>query len=241
MSGLDNTGIARFKELAESVPNGAYHLAELEIALTPADPRHYLPSIPIGAKVLDIGCGAGQTLMAACPYQVTGEGGQCLPCSRESCPTWGYGVDIDEDAVALGRAWSRRLVLIQGNAARLPYGDDEFDMVISRVALIFVDMQEAVAEMRRVLRPGGKIWLGLHPFSMVFSQVPSRSWKGLFYLTYVAINGLFFTLTLGTFSLFHRREYWQTGSAMRRILSKAGFRNINVQRGPKRLIVSAEL
>jgi ubiquinone/menaquinone biosynthesis C-methylase UbiE len=241
MSGLDNSHIARSKQLAESMPNGAYHLAELEIAFTPADPRHFLPSIPIGAKVLDIGCGAGQTLMAACPYQVRGEGSLCLPCSRDSCPTWGYGVDIDADALALGRAWSRGIVLTQADATRLPYGDHEFDIVISRVALVFVDMQEVLPEIRRVLRPGGKIWLGLHPFSVVWSQIPSKNWKGLLYLTYVALNGVFFHLTSRTFSLFKRREYWQSGSAMRRILAKAGFRKINVEHGPNRLIVSAEL
>src|SRR5439155_7116311 len=43
------------------------HLAELKIALDPSDPRRFIPAgIPEHSKVLDVGCGAGQTLIAAC-------------------------------------------------------------------------------------------------------------------------------------------------------------------------------
>lgn len=237
----DNPGLKRCAELART-PVGNYHYGELKIALDPASPSHYLPVVPAGAKVLDIGCGAGQTLIAACPYRVPGEGGLCLPCSRNDCPEWGYGVDIDEEALALGRAWSRRMVFSLGSADRLPYNDQEFDLVISRVALPYVDMQRAIAEIRRVLRPGGRIWIALHPFRTIFLHWRQRNWKGWCFAGYVALNGLFFHLTLRTFSLLYRREYWQSESATRRVLTKAGFVNIQREPGPpNRLSISAEL
>ena len=63
-----------------------YHLAELALARATSDPRRILPDIPAGARrVLDIGCGAGQTLLA------------CAAEDRRS-----VGVDYDFEALRLG-------------------------------------------------------------------------------------------------------------------------------------------
>ena len=41
-----------------------YHLLELEIARSPDDPRCVMPELrPSYRAVLDVGCGAGQTLL----------------------------------------------------------------------------------------------------------------------------------------------------------------------------------
>ena len=43
-----------------------YHLQELAIANCPADPRHILPPVSASHRwLLDVGCGAGQTLIAS--------------------------------------------------------------------------------------------------------------------------------------------------------------------------------
>ena len=220
-----------------------YHLQELRVALDIESPAHYLPSLQRGQKVLDIGCGAGQTLIAACPYRMPGEGGGCVTCARTDnvCRGWASGVDIDEDALRLGHAWSRVLELRQGAAEQLPFNDQQFDSVVSRVALVFVDMRTALSEVRRVLRPGGRIWFSLHRFSMVTQQIDRKNWRGLIYLAYVALNGLLFHLTLHTRAFFGRREYWQTSSAMERILSKYGFRDIHIETEGGTMIISARL
>ncbi|MCB0205774.1 MAG: hypothetical protein KDH89_13210 [Anaerolineae bacterium] len=65
----------------------AYHLHELEIARSLDDSRRVMPEIrPQHRRVLDLGCGAGQTLIAS-----------DLP--RE---TWAAGVDVDFDALLTG-------------------------------------------------------------------------------------------------------------------------------------------
>jgi ubiquinone/menaquinone biosynthesis C-methylase UbiE len=220
-----------------------YHQNELNIALDSNNFANFLPRIRVGEKVLDIGCGAGQTLIAVCPPRLKGEGGGCVTCARtdDACHGWACGVDIDQDALRLGRAWSDVLHLQHASAEHLPYNDKQFDIVISRVCLYLVDMQAALSEIRRVLRPGGRIWFTLHRFSMVRQQLTGKNWRGRIFLTYVVLNGLLFHLTLRTLALFNRREYWQTSSAMRRVLKKYQFEKINCAIKGNTLIVSASL
>jgi len=224
-----------------SAPGDSYHLAELRVGLDPSNPAHSLPPIVIGDKVLDIGCGAGQTLIAACAYREPGEGGLCVSCSRRDCPTWGYGIDVDERALSLGRKWSQRMVLDKAFAESLPFADDEFDMIVSRVALAYTNLPVAAREMRRVLRPGGRLWLTLHPFSMLIHQAKEpKNWKGWLHLGYVALNGVLLHFTLRQMSLFGKCETWQTPSGMKRLLEKSGFTAVEVSSTERCFLVTAQ-
>ena len=55
-------------------------------------------------------------------------------------------------------------------AATLPYGDDEFDLVVVSLALHYVeDWGPTLAELRRVLRPGGRVLVSIiHPLVYAF-------------------------------------------------------------------------
>jgi ubiquinone/menaquinone biosynthesis C-methylase UbiE len=233
--------LTRAAASAVSAPGDTYHLDELRIALDPSNPAHSLPKINIGEKVLDIGCGAGQTLIAACAYRQNGEGGLCTTCSRNDCPTWGYGIDVDKDALALGHRWTKRMVLTDNRAENLPFPDQEFDVIISRVTLVFADLPVAAREMRRVLKPGGRLWLTVHPIGMVLKQFKNpKSWKGFLYLAYVVANGFIFHFTLQPLSLFGRRESWQTSSGMKRLLTRAGFSDVQTNHTDRCFLVTAK-
>src|SRR5947209_994457 len=199
-----------------------YHYRELEIALNPEDKSHSLPVIHPGEKVLDIGCGAGQTLLATCPYRVPGPNGDLLLSEDRAPgePEWGYGIDIDHSALELGKRWSDKLVLGYGSAENIPYPDKMFDVVVSRVTLVYADMPKAASEMRRVLKPGGRVWLTLHSLAMVRKQMHGKNWRGLLYLLYVAVNGIIFHLTQRPIKLFGKRESWQTRHGIRRLLTR---------------------
>ena len=98
--------------------------------------------------VLDVGCGVGHW-------------GQRLMRHLSGTTTL-YGVDAEEAWVegARERATSLglgdRAVFKVGTAEALPWPDDSLDMVTCQTLLIHVpDLQSAVQEMVRVLRPGG--------------------------------------------------------------------------------------
>ena len=65
---------------------------------------------------------------------------------------------LEQGRVEARRAGMRSVVFMQGDAAALPFLDGSFDVVVSRFAVHhFEDPEVPVAEMRRCLRPGGRL------------------------------------------------------------------------------------
>jgi ubiquinone/menaquinone biosynthesis C-methylase UbiE len=99
-----------------------------------------------GAVVLDLGCGAGHVSFAVAP------GAQSV-----------VAYDIAEPMLATvaGAARERGLDNIrtqQGPAEKLPFADASFDWVLSRMsAHHWHGVPAALAEVRRVLKPGGRV------------------------------------------------------------------------------------
>lgn len=74
------------------------------------------------------------------------------------------GVDLSRGMLDLARARAERLGveadLREGDAQDLPFPDASFDTVVCALSLCSVqDVERAVAEMHRVLRPGGRLLL----------------------------------------------------------------------------------
>ena len=205
----------------------AYHLAELEIAADPGHPAHLNPAIPPGARVLDLGCGAGQTLIAAVP--------DAAPETRSHA----VGVDRDLAALALGRALTRRFPFACASGEALPFREGSFDLVLARVALPYMDLPRALAESRRVLRSGGALWATLHPAAVPWRAFRRANARGKLYQLLVLANGVLFHLTLRLLRLpGGRYESFQTASAIRRALGAAGFTGIEIARG-RHLVATA--
>lgn len=103
-----------------------------------------LAALSPGERVLDLGCGDGT---------YTSEAGRV-----------GHAVGLDLSTPML-RAAAERIDtttahLVQGDAARLPFRDGVFDVVLAVTLLCFVREPLAVVhEAHRVLRPGGRLVL----------------------------------------------------------------------------------
>ncbi|MGE3689758.1 MAG: class I SAM-dependent methyltransferase [Novosphingobium sp.] len=101
-----------------------------------------------GLDVLDVGCGDG-ALMA--------------DLHRKGANV--TGIDPDDAMLAAARlradASGLDFRLLPGTADALPFADCSFDRVVAITVLCFIDRPDvAIAEMARVLRPGGHIILG---------------------------------------------------------------------------------
>lgn len=190
-----------------------YHLNELKVALDPNDPRRILPDAQGAKRILDIGCGAGQTLIAL------GKPGFCA------------GVDIDVDALRLGVEWNSDLNFAAARGEWLPFQTGSFDFVCSRVALPYMDVPVALREARRVLQRGGRLWLSLHDLEMPLERFRNSEWKGRLFALYVIANGAALHFGGRTFPFVNgNRESFQTEGGMRRALVRAGFIDVRFQR-----------
>jgi len=200
-----------------------YHLGELAIAKDPSDHRHIVPEVSPSECVLDIGCGAGQSLIVVAP-------------GRPS-----YGVDLDLAAITLGKKLTQDARFACAVGEMLPFRDGSFDLVFSRVAMPYMRIGIALSEAKRVLRSGGRVWFTLHDFSTAAHRLSSaRSLRAAVYALYVLGNGLLFNL-FGRQLAFRRRcETFQTAGGFCRALRRVGFTNIEVQKG-RHFLITARL
>jgi len=102
-----------------------------------------------GCLILDLGSGPGTYTRS-----LTGLGYRCV------------GVDYSYKVAKLAQNKDRSGTYLQGEAYHLPFRSDRFDALICvGVLQSLQSIDEAVAEMRRVLRPGGYLFLdGLNSF-----------------------------------------------------------------------------
>ncbi len=120
-----------------------------------------------GQKILDVGCGRGHLVKA-----LTDRGFE----------TW--GIDLNPNARELAGDLNVRTM----SAAALEFADASFDVVVSFHAIEHIPpLEEAMAEIARVVKPGGKVLLvypaepirGLYaiPTSIILHRTPFKARK----------------------------------------------------------------
>lgn len=110
-----------------------------------------------GKKVLDVGCGPGNLLVAL----------------SSDTPELLIGVDIDETFLVFGRSQIETFVekptalptLLRASLPTLPFADETFDLVTCFLVMPHVpDDRLALTELARVLKPGGTLAISGHGF-----------------------------------------------------------------------------
>ena len=120
-----------------------------------------------GKTLLDVGCGDGA--LAA------------VLARRGARAT---GLDADPAMVAAARQRAKReavpLTVVEGKGDALPFHPDTFDVTLAVTSLCFIrDAEQAIGEMTRVLKPGGRMVIGeLRRWSLWSLQRRVRGWLG---------------------------------------------------------------
>jgi ubiquinone/menaquinone biosynthesis C-methylase UbiE len=102
-------------------------------------------------SVLDIGCGAGQEML---PFVARG--------------VKAVGIDITPEVGQIGRemfiakGYGEKVEFIRASGENLPFAADTFDVLICRIALMYMNIKFALREIARVLRTEGLFFLKYH-------------------------------------------------------------------------------
>jgi ubiquinone/menaquinone biosynthesis C-methylase UbiE len=116
--------------------------------------------LPLGVagspkNALDVGCGEGRF---------------CRMLKSRGIDV--VGVDPTPALIAVAQTRDPRGTYVEAIAERLPFCEETFDLVVSYLSLIDIaDVEAAVPEMARVLRPGGTLLIANLTFSTHFLRV----------------------------------------------------------------------
>jgi SAM-dependent methyltransferase len=163
---MSEDAIAKFKE---GQRQGWKYFAPLEAMTTP--PAAHLvkhANVRAGQDVLDVGCGTGVVAITAARIGARVRGLDLTP-------------ELLERARENARIASVEIEFREGDVEALPFEDAAFDVVLSQFGHMFAPRPDiALAEMLRVLKPGGTIAFATWPselliggsFRLVSSYMP---------------------------------------------------------------------
>jgi ubiquinone/menaquinone biosynthesis C-methylase UbiE len=118
---------------------------------------HLLEALPKGGHLLDIGCGTGLFV-----EKYIKNGGSAT------------GLDISTGMVAKARHRCTTCDFVVGTGEKLPFADNTFDAISSVLVFSYVkDPDAMLAEVFRVLRPGGQVALCTLGKKLITRGIPS--------------------------------------------------------------------
>jgi SAM-dependent methyltransferase len=108
-----------------------------------------------GMHVLELGCGTGELTFEAGLFQAVGTGGRLVATD----PSMSMLAGVRRKRETYHANW---VEVVRAKAESLPFPDDTFDSAIGFAFLHFTNLDEALREIARVLKPGGTLTT-LHP------------------------------------------------------------------------------
>jgi SAM-dependent methyltransferase len=159
---------------------------------------------PAGARVVDIGFGEGTQMRAA---------------AVSGCRMFG----VEYDAARAARAAAAGLTVCRASAERLPFAEASFDGVICKVVLLLTDEARSIAEIARVLRPGGTARISYHgPGYSLRYIVEDPDWRRKVYGVRTLVNTAVYRLTGRRLPGFVGDTLFQTTARLQRYYAACG-------------------
>lgn len=175
-----------------------------------------LCALPPGGRLLDVATGTGDIAFIA---------------RRLRPDVEVVGVDFTWEMMAVGRtkAGSPEVRFVQGDALALPFADNSFDAACSGFMMRnVVDIAQAFAEQRRVVRPGGRV------VCLEITHPRFGPWRRLFHLYFFHVVPFIGGLVSG-----HRDAYtylphstlpFPDADSLADIMRRVGLRNVRYRR-----------
>ncbi|MCS7221013.1 MAG: ubiquinone/menaquinone biosynthesis methyltransferase [Anaerolineae bacterium] len=171
-----------------------------------------LAQLPPGGWLLDVATGTGEI------------GYEAL---RQVPDAHVVGVDFTHEMILIGQQKRHRgtIQFVEGNACRLPFADDAFDVVTSGFAMRNVaDIHTAFAEQRRVAKPGGRV------ICLETTPPPHGLWGAIYRLYFfhlVPIVGGLLTGRRDAYAYLPRStERFPSPEALKAIMEAVGLRHV---------------
>ncbi len=164
----------------------------------------------------------------------TGTGALALEAYRMLKPEKITGIDIAEQMLAIGRekvkkmGLEKRIELLKGDSENLPFADNSFDAVTVAFGVRnFENLEGGLTEMKRVLKPGGKIVI------LEFSTPRSFLYKQVYHLYFSYILPLWGRLISKSKNAYtylpESVKHFPEGEGFVAYLRNCGFRDILAQ------------
>jgi ubiquinone/menaquinone biosynthesis C-methylase UbiE len=148
-----------------------------------------------GLRLLDVGCGTGHHLA-----ELRGRGFEVA------------GVDGSDEMLKRARELNPGVELLQSDVDKLPFPDASFDVVLCIEVLRYLpDVSKCIAEMSRVLRPGGVCLATATPLLNLNCYWPVNRLAGML-----------------PFRLVRLKQFFSTSGGLRKHFANAGFASTKV-------------
>jgi ubiquinone/menaquinone biosynthesis C-methylase UbiE len=158
-----------------------------------------------GSRVLDVACGTGIVARTAAHH--TGATGVVV------------GLDLHGGMLAVARAQEPTGAWVRGSATALPFATSAFNVIVCQQGLqFFPDRLAALREMRRVLRPGGRVAL------VVWGALADNPGHA------ALAQGLAHHMGTSVAAVLHTSFSLGDAEVFRRLLAQAGFRDVALSR-----------
>ncbi|MGO4548284.1 class I SAM-dependent methyltransferase [Paenibacillus sp. 2TAB23] len=169
-------------------------------------------------RILDLCCGAGATI-----FSMLQQGPELI-----------YGIDADAEQTALLEALLRctnipdhQVIAKTADAHHIPLGDAAVDMAICRAALQYLDAEQTLEELYRVLSPGGKVFLLVHGSGYNWDYLFTR--KGILKLkTFSFVKSRLYRSRVAEPAFSRSQANYFTTKMLGKMLEAQGFRHIQL-------------